>query len=448
MTVETQRRSLFFSSSARLGADAGTYLASFGGGVIIARYLGPAGKGVFSSLIFISGLLAQAGGLGIGESAILAANDPGSSLRSAWHRALPVVLIASVVASLLFLGLAIGAVGHSRVVVEATALAAVGIPPVIIVSTANQLMAAADRTVEASSITAASTVLATVLLGVLLITVGLGLAGAVLASTLGAIASLAATLYALRRFGIPSGFQWSGDFLRRALKFGGVLQLGYLVTSLGGRFDLLLVYWLSGHRGAGLYSVGLTASWAVGAVAWAISFASFPQISSASASEAADLGLRTTRVAGAAGIVCGVLLAAATPPLLPIVFGARYTDAIGPCLILIPGAILTSEVVVLGRAVAATGNARPYLLASVATLLAMTAADLVVIPLAGIVGAAVVSSASSALGFYAIASLAVHVGFAPSRRAAIPKVPDFMFLFTAGGRLNFRRGWFDGTRSV
>lgn len=448
MSAGTQRRSLFFSSGARLGADAGTYLASFGGGVIIARYLGPAGKGVFSSLIFISGLLAQAGGLGIGESAIIAANDPGSSLRSAWHRALPVVLITSLAASFLFIGFAIVAVGHGRIVLEATALAAAGIPPVIVVSTANQLMAAADRTVEASSITAASTGLATGLLAVLLITVGLGLAGAVLASTVGALISLVVTLYALRRYGIPSGFQWSPAFLRRALKFGGVLQLGYLVTSLGGRFDLLLVYWLSGSRGAGLYSVGLTASWAVGAVAWAISFASFPQISSASPSEASALGLRTTRVAGAAGIVCGVVLAAATPALLPLVFGARYTDAIGPCLVLIPGAILTSEVVVLGRAVAAKGNARPYLLASAATLVVMTLADLAVIPLAGIVGAAAVSSVSSAVGFYVIATLAVRVGFAPARRACLPRFADFVFLFTAGGRISFRRGWYDGTRSV
>lgn len=435
MTVATQQRSLFFSSGSRLIADAGTYIASFVGGVVIARYLGPAGKGVFSSLIFISGLLAQAGGLGIGEAAVIESNAPGSSLQAAWHRALPVVLVTSCLAALVFIGVALAAVGQTSIVIEATLLAAAGVPAVILVSTANQLMAAADRTIEASSITAASTVVATILLALLLAVVKLGLAGAMIASTTGALAALVVTGYALHRYGIPAGWRWDRSFFRRALAFGGVLQLGYLVSSLGGRFDLLLVLWLANSRAAGLYSVGLTASWAVGAVAWAISFTSFPRITSSTADDASRFGLRITRLAGAAGIVCGVALAAVTPVMLPLVFGPRYGPAVVPCLLLIPGAIATSEVIVLGRAMAGRSNARPYLLASAASLAVMTVADLAAIPAAGIIGAAMVSSLSAFLGLYVASTLAVRMSFAQARRDVLPRVSDFRFLLTAGGRI-------------
>lgn len=440
MSTSAVRRSLFVSSGARLGADAGTYVASFVAGVVIARYLGPSTKGVYSVIVFVGGLVAQAGGLGVGEAAVLDANSADSSLPLAWHRTIPVLLISSAAAAVVFLALSPIVVGHWHEVLGPILVAAAGLPPVIIVSAANQLFAAVDRTIETSVIAALTTTLSTALLSGLLILAKFGLVGALIGSTVGAGAALVITAYFLPRYGLPFGLLWSPSFVRRALTFGGVLQLGYLVGSLAGRFDLLLVYWLSGRRSAGLYSVGLTAGWVVGAAAWAISFASFPRIAAASsASEASDLAMHTTRIAGAAGTISGILLAALTPVMLPVVFGARFSPAVVPALVLIPGGVVTSMSMVLCRALAGTGRARPYLWSASSTLCCMTVADLAAIPLFGITGAAVVSTMSSCVGLYVAAEWARRLGVTQSRRRTLPSSRDFVFVFTAGGRIGGHR---------
>jgi O-antigen/teichoic acid export membrane protein len=90
------------------------------------------------------------------------------------------------------------------------------------------------------------------------------------------------------------------------------------------------------------------------------------------------------------------------PLALPLAFGEAFRPAVIPSLIMVPGGVVVSAQVLLCRALAARGNPRPLLHSFAVSLVGMCLADTAVIPLFGIVGAAVVSTGAPLLGLWTV----------------------------------------------
>lgn len=91
-------------------------------------------------------------------------------------------------------------------------------------------------------------------------------------------------------------------------------------------------------------------------------------------------------------ILTGTVLSVAGPALVPALFGAEYSDAVSAIPFLAVAAVGAAAWKVLAGDVAARGRTSSRLSSSLAGLAAMVLADVVLIPLWGIIGASVASA--------------------------------------------------------
>jgi O-antigen/teichoic acid export membrane protein len=192
--------------------------------------------------------------------------------------------------------------------------------------------------------------------------------------------------------------RWPRAYLRRAAGFGAQVQLSYVAISLAARFDLVLVYALASHAGAGRYSIALTLAITIAYAGQAIVYAGFPRVAASSAGERLALTARMFRVGVLAALIGAVVLGSFTSRLVPAVFGSAYHGAIGATVLLLPGGVAYSGQFILARALAAWGHPRLLAVSFTVSVVVMAGLDVALIPLLGIIGAAIASSISSIVG--------------------------------------------------
>jgi O-antigen/teichoic acid export membrane protein len=406
---------------------------------VAARLLGPAGKGYYSSLLLLGGLMIQLFSAGLGEAAIVLSGRGQTSLVTAASGTMAALLPLSLAAGLVFWWV-------STVLLEsadpergvAVALGGVLVAVNTCYTTIVAFLIAKERVAVVALISVASTGSATVALWYFLAVRGDGLAAAILAAVLGAAVGLVATLAMVQRASISLRPRVPRDYLPAAFRLGVALQVSNLLVLLTARLDLILVYRLSGATEAGSYSVALTIGALVGSVPIAVSYASFPRLATLGDDEARALTQQVVRVGMAAAISAGAVLVVASPLVIPFVFGSEYSPAILPTLILIPAGILWSGQWLLCRAAAARGVPRPLLLSFAASFLAMLALDLALIRPLGAEGAALAAAAAPALGL--VVALRYYRRLGDDLSGFLPRLADFVaFVTTLGHMVNRAR---------
>lgn len=395
------RPSLARSSVARLLSDGAALILGLIGGVITARLLGPAGKGAYASLIFLLGVFSQITTLGLGDAAVILIGQKKVSLQQATSASLPVVIATSLLGAVLLAavaGFAIGARGPT--LGESVLVLAFTVPIRACVNALTFLVNANEKIVATSIIRTIGNFVTVVAVVVLVVIFPLNITGAVLAVLAASAVELGLIVFMLARMGIPLRPIWDRDYLAGAVRLGPAIQVAYLVVTLAARIDVLVVYWLAGRSQAGHYSVALTFGQLVIYVSFSLAFAAYPRLAHVEASEAGWLAAKISRIGLAASIVAGCLLLLFIPVALPTFFGDAYRPSVAPALVLVAGGLLWSELWLLCRSAVARGNTALQLKAFGATLVAMVGLDLALVPVMGIMGAAVASLIGPAVGLF------------------------------------------------
>jgi O-antigen/teichoic acid export membrane protein len=391
--------SLRGNSMARLVSETIALAATLVTATLTARYLGPAGKGYYSSLMLLGGLFVLAANAGLGEAAIVVAGRGAFALRDAAGATMAAVLVLALVACAASIGIAqlvLPGHGHREdlAIVFTGALVAVN----ALYTTALSLLLSRERVVLVGVLSVANAVLSTAAVWALLVASDLGVEGAVLGSVVGAGAAMAAGYVVLPRVGVSPRPRLMAGYMRAALRYGLPLQLANVLVLMTGRLDLILVYHLRDASTAGRYSIALTIGTLVSSAAMALSFASFPRLANLPETEARRLAGTVVRTGTAAAVVSAVVLTAITPVAVPLAFGSPFRGAIVPTLVLIPAGVLWSVQWLLSRAAAAQGEPRLLFVSFALSFVAMIALDLALIDPFGSTGAAVASLLASCLG--------------------------------------------------
>lgn len=391
--------SLRTNSLALLAADLVVLAFSFLTAVVTARALLPTGKGYYSSLMLLAGVLMNFFSAGLGEAAIVMSGRRQFSLQEAVAGTMAAQLVLSIAGAVACLGagrLVLGATeGDQRSALIAAALL------VALMTTYNTVVSflmAEERFVANASLTVAQSFVTTAAVWVMVIPLRRGVAGAVLGSVLGAVAVLVVTVLLVARAGISLRPRRVAGYLRRSFGIGGAIQLSDLLVLLAARVDLLLVYRLGDPAMAGGYSVALTIGAVVASVPIALSHASFPRLARLDDEEAASLAARVFRAGMVAAAIVGVALLSLIPILLPMAFGSLYQDAVAPALILVVGGLFWSGQWLLARAAVACGAPRPLVTSFASSFALMVGLDVALIPRFGAEGAACAALISSVVG--------------------------------------------------
>ncbi len=394
-----QGDSLRTSSVARFLADSSALVFGVLGGVITARWLGPSGKGLFSSLTFLAALVMQAGSLGLGDAAIVMVGQRKARLQEAVSVTVALTLCSAAVGTVVFWSGAMLWFRHDLDAVRSAILVASLGFPVSLFGYVLSFMLSARQMLVANSLVLGTTSAATALGLVLFVAVvPLGITGGAIAGVFGAAAGMAVGFVLLTRAGLSLRPRWKPEYVGAALRYGISVEASYLVTVMFLRVDLLFAYALAGSAAAGQYSVALTISALVALLPIAMSHATFPRLANVANEEANDLTGQVCRYGVAAAVVAAALLALVTPVAVPLLFGQDFVPAVPPTLILLGGGVLWATQWIVCRAAAARGRPGLLLGSFGLGLVVMVALDYLLIPRIGITGAALAALAGPAAG--------------------------------------------------
>jgi O-antigen/teichoic acid export membrane protein len=391
------RPSLARSSVARFGASIAVLTFGFISSVVTARILGPASKGALSALSFLGDIFFfYICGLGLGEAAIILIGQRRATLQRALSAGLAALFIT-------------GILGMAGLLIASVPAQWSGIMPAVILQGCALILAlyqmyfisllnARERfgaTSSALSLRSFLTAIGTVLF---VAVIPLGIEGALLGAVLATAAAVALLAVALRRLGLSFRPTLDREFLRSALRFGIVLQLSYLAMAASQRVDQLIVYSFISPNAGGVYAVALTLGQLPAFIPGALSNASFPRLAHLSEDEVWPLTAQTARIGLVGGALAAVALMVAIPFLTSLTFGHRYEQAIVPAMILVPGGLIWSQQWILARAWAARGRPSLFLRTYVVAVAVMLGLDAILLPLAGIKGAALASVVGAIVG--------------------------------------------------
>jgi O-antigen/teichoic acid export membrane protein len=183
--------------------------------------------------------------------------------------------------------------------------------------------------------------------------------------------------------------------VRRSLRFGLPAWLWQASTLTNARLDQLLMVSLVAPRQLGLYAVAVSLAGVTNIFAGALGPALLPRV--ARGEEA--LGAQLCRVSLLVSVLVGIGLAALCPLALPLLFGASFGAAVPMALVLIAASVPNAGTQVLTSALLGVG--RPRIVAvSEAVSVGITVVGLLLLlgPLGGL-GAALVSAAAYTVTF-------------------------------------------------
>lgn len=380
-----------------VGLAGATYLAMALGlviGPLLARALGPAGRGEVASAVVYFTLATTVISLGVplaishdvangvhGRGAVLA-----TARRFAWWTVPPSLLVAVVVVEgpLHSMSTA-GRVGVAALL-AAVPLAVLLVCLNLFLIGGGALRGLARVQVVPVAMQAVATVVA-YSLGVL--TVGSYLV-IVIATT------LLSVIVAWRVVGVKPT---SPVPLGSVVRFGLRGYAAYLAMFGSIRLDQAFVGPLIGSRMLGFYAVSATLSLLPCTLARAVASRSFATVAAVEPAERADKISEYVRLTLVTGGLCAVAIAAVSPVAIPLLYGEVFSRAVAPLLVLLPGAVLLCGSATASSCLVSAGRPGSSMVAELVGLAVTVVGLPLVLPRFGIVGAAGLSSAAYTVTF-------------------------------------------------
>lgn len=309
--------------------------------IIIARLLGPEGKGVLAVVAAIPSLALGAASFGLGPALAFMAGKNRHSARD--------LVTAALVWSVL-LGLAVGAiVWLARGPLLATvlkgltpgdlAVVLVSLPAYYLNAFVGALLAGHGRAVAVAGLSAAWATLTLVgVVGASLLLPGNSTAvviGLSTAAVAGAILALA-----VFRAGLAFSPKKIYQITRESTSYAAKSYIGQATSMFFLRADVFFLNYFAGPAAVGVYSVATNLAEKLWMLSSPVSTAVYGLITGAERDDAVRLTTLTSRALLVLNGAAGLLLVGAAVLLVPVIYGPQFTGAIWYLALLLPGVIV------------------------------------------------------------------------------------------------------------
>jgi len=409
-----------------------------GTSIIIARALGPEGKGVYSIVLLLPSLIVTLSHLGISFATVYYVAQRRFPDRevlgsNAWLAGL--------------LGAAGGAVGtiivfffQERVVPGVPQgylfFALTLIPVELLFSYIQHFLLGAQRIKEFNAIALIHKALSLTLVTVVVWFMQGGVLGAVAASLVSWVLAAGLLFIAAARIAGGVSFRINLPYLRKALTFGVQAHLGNIFWFLTHRIDLLLVNGYLGPLAVGFYSVGVALAEHLWMISQAASTVLLPKV----AAETDEDRRRSFTPVVARTVLLVTALGAGVLAFLGrwfvvLLYSEAFSPAVQPFQILLLGIVALSAGRVLGNDIA--GRGRPMLNTYVVAvaLIVNVLLNVVLIPRYEIAGAAWASSISYSLILIARLFLYCRISGNPWTKVLFPQRGDWALYWKTAASL-------------
>lgn len=377
-----------------IAAKVATFAANFIIGIIIARALGPEGKGAYAFVLQVVAVLAVVLGLGLTTANVRFVANRQVSAKAATANSLWLAAATGVFALGVCLLVLAGPLAPDPPYSLAMALTASALFVFTVLFAWLGGVAAGLSGLRPRSVAGIVAVLA-VLGGLIVLWLAGGLTPlrAVALGVAGQAIAVGAVL--IQERGRMLAVRPSPGSLRRMVSYSARSYVVDLVGYLHLRLDILLLGWLVGAAGVGVYSVAVSFAEIARYVPIVIGAAMFARASQLSADEALRVSARISRLTAAIVLATAVLFAVLGPLLIPLLFGERFSDATAPLLVLLPGVVFMSVAEVPGSYLFSRGVI--YWKSAAVIVVLNVILNLIAVPRIGVLGAALASTVTYAL---------------------------------------------------
>lgn len=392
--------------------------------VLTARAFGPVGRGELSLATQFLMLAASLGSLGLGVAATYHA------ARGGWPRGLAfgnsVVIGLSLGAGILVLcGSVVGLGGTTFRGLPATdlLLASLAVPFLLAVANIQSVYQGYRDFRAFNGITLAQAALPLLLIGIA-ISLGGGVRAAITATVVAVVLLFAASIGYARR-STPISWGIDSAYVRALASYGLRVHPANVLGYLGYRLDVFLVDGFKGAAAVGLYGAGVVIAEGLWMPSQAVSTALFPTIAAADTESRrrSITPLATRNTLWLTGIV-GAIVFIAADPIVDLLYSSRFSASAGVVRILVPGIVFFAAARVVTNDIAARGRPLVNSIVGAGSVLFNVALNVVLIPRAGIDGAAWASTGSYSLLFLATIAVYRSVTGVPLRALVVPTRED------------------------
>jgi O-antigen/teichoic acid export membrane protein len=405
--------------------------------VIMARMLGPAGRGLFSLAVVASVMVFNATNLGVGAA-------------SGYYLGRKKTPIADFAGNLLSLSVAIGVASLALSLALSSVLVSRFIPSVPLWAVVVALFAVPfcgllvnfQMLFRANGDFRNFNVVEALQPGSFFVLFVLGAAfvparlfGASVAAFLvsNVVGGLGAVLL-MRRF-VKFGFRWDPALVKGTLRFGVQQNAAVFLDVLNYRFDMLLVNYFLGPVYVGFYSISLILPEKLWNIPNVLSAVLHPRV--AHAGDENDANRDTARVSRITVLIIGAACVAIFlfgRLLIRLLYSDRFLPAVTPMFVLLPGILMISVAKVLTSDLVARGYPRANLWAGLAAVASNVALNVVLIPRMRINGAALASTVSYTLYAAVIVIYFMRVTGVRFGSLVAPTAGDASYVVRAVGR--------------
>jgi len=398
------------------------YVLALAQGIVIARALGPGGKGVYVLASICTSLFMAAFG-GINAAIAFRVSKKQAAIPDTMANGLVLALLVTTVPVATVAGTHIFLTTSNNWLDFAATSAIIG----LFVACFNGLFLGAGdvRSLNYSQILNVAVTLGLTM--ALLLALRTDVRGALGAWVAGPLITL---VWMWKRSGLKPRVMFEGGIawnkMRSLLVFA--LQIGATnaISFLNYRTDSFLIERFAGFGSLGIYSVAVGATEAIWLVSRAVSTAIYGRLGGESSEGAALLAAKALRHTVLGVLALGLCVGFAGPILLPLIYGAKFQGAVPALLILLPGNICYGLASVLS-AYFTNHLGRPGVSLGIAGLSVALdfAGCLVLIPRLGLMGAAAASSLSYVASIALMLALFVRSSGISWGASLIPRKHEF-----------------------
>ncbi|QPH52210.1 oligosaccharide flippase family protein [Pontivivens ytuae] len=402
-------------------------LATLGANVIIARTLGPEGKGAITALTVVPFLIITLAELGLRQATTYHIGRKTFDAQTVVSTLILLYLASSVIGVLICL-IYFNIAWQPQFTVAAVIAATLFIPFGLMRNYTTGIFLGMEKVAVFSRVNWMPGVTQLIVLGILALIGVISITGAVWAALIGVIvvAAYAARLVA-REVRLTPIFD--KDCIIAMLRLGGIFAVALFLISLNYKINIFLLQYWSDLEQVGIYALGES----IAELIWQVPGTMSAVILSRSANAKNDaqfterIGI-LLRLSVIIGIIGATGLGIVSPVLIPLVFGAEFADSAQVLILLLPGIVAFVIFKILNVDLAGKGRPWVSMLVIIPALGLNAAAASFLIPAYGAEGAAIACSISYLGTAAAFTVLYCRVTKTPLVDFVTPRMSDLDFL--------------------
>jgi O-antigen/teichoic acid export membrane protein len=391
------RKSYFHDIVSVFGSNLAVTASSLLIGIILSRFLGSAGYGLYSSLIVVPIIVIGFTQLGIRRATMyhLAAKKlPEDSIVSAVF----ILLLLTSLLSVLISGLVYLFSESRNADPLLLTLVLITVPLVLCNVFAGGVFLGKQEILRANILNAGPTVVNLVFVILLVGILKLSVLGAFLALFLGNLCMFIFVFYIIRK-SYRITWKYHEGIMKSMVKLGVVFALSMFIMQLNYRIDILLLKKMSTLEQIGLYSLATQIAEQVMHVPYAIEVIVMTRSAGAADEQASNRTVASImRVSFLISIAFCAMIYLLAPCLIPLVFGHDFTGSIPMIRWILPGILMLTVFRILNSRLAGMGKPQVAIYAFIPALIVNLILNIIWIPRYGAMGSVWATNASYGMG--------------------------------------------------